>query len=461
MARQRAANKEEGKNVDYYEKWVAKKAAADRPALCGPCPEFLRKLVDILRDPSYVRLMEWKNSKIYIHDPPGVCRQVLPSFFRHSNYASFQRQLNYFGFRKTDGRGRKGKMAPCVYGSPELDGKPLAAIKDLKRRWSTKEGEGEQSSGAQSNSGEASGAPSTSNGEKPSSGNGEEEELWFDRLGLEVALAAAELCPAVGELESGLARLGRLRATLLATPARVVSIPALREAALVSALVALVGGDPPAYLEAIVTYNGQAAQRRWGGMQPLPKATKIGPTTFDFVRNSTALWHLLEDFVALSRKRGASIDNEALARALGVMPEAPAGSPALVKAEHHPSPGHQSKATAAAASSYLGHLPPPHPLPPHPFGAPGPGGAWGFVPAYFHPGDHTPALYPPYYGGGDPAHKPAFPYTPPHPPPHLPAMTGYPHYYHCPPQQPVPALPHHHPTYGGGPGGAAARGLFS
>eukprot|EP00536_Pseudo-nitzschia_multiseries_P008449 jgi/Psemu1/257253/estExt_Genewise1Plus.C_2140049 len=57
-------------------------------------------------------IIEWSNGKIEVHSPHKLETDVLNRYFRHSKFASFQRQLNYFGFRKLAG---KGKMAPCSY----------------------------------------------------------------------------------------------------------------------------------------------------------------------------------------------------------------------------------------------------------------------------------------------------------------------------------------------------------
>lgn len=83
------------------------------PSVSSPSavPEFLYQLTKMLTDNNR-DIIEWSNGKIEVHNPHKLQTQVLNRYFRHSKFASFQRQLNYFGFRKLAG---KGKMAPCSY----------------------------------------------------------------------------------------------------------------------------------------------------------------------------------------------------------------------------------------------------------------------------------------------------------------------------------------------------------
>ena len=92
-----------------------------------PVPEFLYHLSRILLEgPSDI--IEWENGKILIHNPSVMESDLLKKYFRHSNFLSFKRQLNYFGFHKISG---KGKMSPCVYVNDEItsDVKSLLTIK--------------------------------------------------------------------------------------------------------------------------------------------------------------------------------------------------------------------------------------------------------------------------------------------------------------------------------------------
>ncbi|OQR89931.1 HSF-type DNA-binding protein, partial [Thraustotheca clavata] len=80
-------------------------------------PKFLRYLYQILdkEDPS---IISWANSgtSIQILDTDRVAQYILPKYFKHSKYASFQRQLNYFGFRKWT----KSQTNICTFSHPEF-----------------------------------------------------------------------------------------------------------------------------------------------------------------------------------------------------------------------------------------------------------------------------------------------------------------------------------------------------
>ena len=76
-----------------------------------PIAEFLYQLTKMLTDDNS-EIIEWVDGRIKVHYPERLEGEVLHKYFRHSKFASFQRQLNYFGFRKIAG---KGKMSPCSY----------------------------------------------------------------------------------------------------------------------------------------------------------------------------------------------------------------------------------------------------------------------------------------------------------------------------------------------------------
>jgi len=100
-------------------------------------PEFLYQLTKMLTD-DHRDIIEWSSGRIEVHNPHRLESEVLNKYFRHSKYASFQRQLNYFGFRKMAG---KGKMSPCSYVNENATS-DLSSLLRMKRKTSanTKDG---------------------------------------------------------------------------------------------------------------------------------------------------------------------------------------------------------------------------------------------------------------------------------------------------------------------------------
>jgi len=115
-------------------------------------PKFLHQLIQILTDESNHPIISWEHGYfsddnedssegryydklIVVHNPDRLV-EILSKYFRHSNYASFQRQMNYFGFKKIHSYSnspsnsnsnspasdissstykKKGKMCSCAY----------------------------------------------------------------------------------------------------------------------------------------------------------------------------------------------------------------------------------------------------------------------------------------------------------------------------------------------------------
>ncbi|KAG1707088.1 hypothetical protein DVH05_026284 [Phytophthora capsici] len=76
---------------------------------------FLKSLRQILDNENPAILRWTADGKAFeIHDMEAMMRQVLPKYFKHGKYTSFQRQLNYFNFRKWT----KSKAVVCTFSNP-------------------------------------------------------------------------------------------------------------------------------------------------------------------------------------------------------------------------------------------------------------------------------------------------------------------------------------------------------
>ncbi|XP_045149732.1 heat shock factor protein 4 [Echinops telfairi] len=91
-------------------------ASAPLPSEPGPSPvpAFLGKLWALVGDPGTDHLICWSPSgtSFLVSDQNRFAKEVLPQYFKHSNMASFVRQLNMYGFRKVVSIEQGGLLRP-------------------------------------------------------------------------------------------------------------------------------------------------------------------------------------------------------------------------------------------------------------------------------------------------------------------------------------------------------------
>nr|6J6W_A Chain A, Heat shock factor protein 4 [Homo sapiens]6J6W_B Chain B, Heat shock factor protein 4 [Homo sapiens] len=77
-------------------------------------PAFLGNLWALVGDPGTDHLIRWSPSgtSFLVSDQSRFAKEVLPQYFKHSNMASFVRQLNMYGFRKVVSIEQGGLLRP-------------------------------------------------------------------------------------------------------------------------------------------------------------------------------------------------------------------------------------------------------------------------------------------------------------------------------------------------------------
>ncbi|XP_057797468.1 heat stress transcription factor B-2a-like [Salvia miltiorrhiza] len=86
------------------------------------CPApFLSKTYDLL-DAAVERVVSWNSdgNGFVVWSPAEFSKLMLPKYFKHNNFSSFVRQLNTYGFKKTESKRWEFKHEKFLKGSKHL-----------------------------------------------------------------------------------------------------------------------------------------------------------------------------------------------------------------------------------------------------------------------------------------------------------------------------------------------------
>ncbi|KAL2072228.1 hypothetical protein VTL71DRAFT_11571 [Oculimacula yallundae] len=111
------------------------------PAAANNSSDFVRKLYKMLEDPSYQHIVRWGEGgeSFVVLENEKFTKQILPKHFKHSNFASFVRQLNKYDFHKV--RQNNEDSTPSQYGAgawefkhPEFQANKKDSLDNIRRK---------------------------------------------------------------------------------------------------------------------------------------------------------------------------------------------------------------------------------------------------------------------------------------------------------------------------------------
>ncbi|KAL2828990.1 putative stress response regulator/HFS transcription factor [Aspergillus cavernicola] len=107
----------------------------------GNSSDFVRKLYKMLEDPSYAEIVRWgdEGDSFVVLECEKFTKTILPKHFKHSNFASFVRQLNKYDFHKVRQNNEDNGQSP--YGQnawefkhPEFRANSKDSLDNIRRK---------------------------------------------------------------------------------------------------------------------------------------------------------------------------------------------------------------------------------------------------------------------------------------------------------------------------------------
>ncbi|KAL4874518.1 HSF-type DNA-binding-domain-containing protein [Aspergillus karnatakaensis] len=107
----------------------------------GNSSDFVRKLYKMLEDPSYAEIVRWgdEGDSFVVLECEKFTKTILPKHFKHSNFASFVRQLNKYDFHKVRQNNEENGQSP--YGQnawefkhPEFRANSKESLDNIRRK---------------------------------------------------------------------------------------------------------------------------------------------------------------------------------------------------------------------------------------------------------------------------------------------------------------------------------------